>query len=171
MKRQISLCVVSLLGLLFLPAGAVASTVDSFDSKAVCTPDTQTRGGTVTATVTFTNRHADTSFTISKYALMQHFGGLSFSGPKNTAFASPIAIPHATQTDGCPPFGCFFITPSTASTTINFTVPVSVLPKQLVNTGFGFWGTTTTFNASGTPTGGDTNKKLRSATGCSVEAQ
>ena len=160
---------VPLVGLLFLPTGAVAG--EAFKAKAVCTPDTANRGSTVTATVTFTNGDPTISFTISKYAQMQHFGGLNFSGPKNTAFASPITIPHATQTDLCPPFGCFSVTPATASTTINFTVPVSVLPRQLVNTGFGFWGTTTTFNASGTPTGGDTNKKLRSTAGCSVEAQ
>ena len=152
---------VPLVGLLFLPAGALADV--QVKSKVVCTPDTQTRGGTVTATVTFINGHTDTSFTISKYAQMQHFGGLSFSGPKNTAFASAITVPVANASS----------TPGTASTTISFTMPVSVLPKQLVNTGFGFWGTSTgTTNASGTPIGiTDTVKKLRSVTGCTVEAQ
>ena len=147
MKRQIPLCVVSLLGL--LPSGALAN---DLSSDVVCTPDTAARGSTVTATVTFQN-FDPSSFVISKYALMQHFGGLNFSGPKNTAFASPITIPAASFTGSS-------TTPGTASTTISFTMPVSVLPKQLVNTGFGFWGTK-----------GSTTKKIRDTSGCSVEAQ
>ena len=161
LRRHIVWAVV-LVGLLFLPTGAAAS---ELLSKVVCTPDTQTRGGTVTASVTFTNNDPSNGYNISRYALMQHFGGLNFSGPKNTAFG-PFSIAALTgfnfaSSTPCTPgtFGCTTI-PGTASTTINFTIPVSVLPKQLVNTGFGFWGTK-----------GSSTKKIQSTTGCTTEAQ
>ena len=163
MVNRSILWAVPLVGLLFLPAGAFASS--DIGIKITCTPDTATRGSTVAASVTFKNSNS-ISFVLSKYAQMQHFGGLSFSGPKNNAFASPIMIPALSgvtaSSTPCTPFtfGCTNV-PGTASTTINFTIPVSVLPKQLVNTGFGFWGTK----------GTSTTKALQSAGGCSVEAQ